>query len=189
MTHHWYRKGSSGVLTKVRMPSSAPERKPWSNNGQSQVSRMLDPNISIEAFLLPDYILQNAFSYITYLCPQRPDMAEKLKAKRPPFSRQCVSPTLLSNIGMKAFRKSFFLKDIKRYQNVRRQLFRKRVIAYIFVEIRRIHSQNSTKTTSFFTERHIAFIVTKSPFMPFNFEYGTYNSMIYSFYVIYLTGT
>lgn len=65
----------------------------------------------------------------------------------------------------------------------------KRVIAYIFVEIRRIHSQNSTKTTSFFTERHIAFIVTKSPFMPFNFEYGTYNSMIYSFYVIYLTGT
>lgn len=42
----------------------------------------------------------------------------------------------------------------------------KRVIAYIFVEIRRIHSQNSTKTTSFFTERHIVFIVTKSPFMP-----------------------
>ena len=108
MTRHWYRKGSSGVLTKVRMPSSAPERKPWPNNGQSQVSRMLDPNISIEAFLLPDYILQNAFSNITYLCPQRPDMAEKLKAKRPPFSRQCVSPTLLSNIGMKAFRKSFF---------------------------------------------------------------------------------
>ena len=65
----------------------------------------------------------------------------------------------------------------------------KRVIAYIFVEIRRIHSQNSTKTPSFFTERHIAFIVTKSPFMPFNFEYGTYNSMICSFYVIYLTGT
>lgn len=108
MTRHWYRKGSSGVLTKVRMPSSAPERKPWPNNGQSQVSRMLDPNISIEAFLLPDYILQNAFSNITYLCPQRPDMAEKLKAKRPPFSRQCVSPTLLSNIGMKAFRKSVF---------------------------------------------------------------------------------
>ena len=65
----------------------------------------------------------------------------------------------------------------------------KRVIAYIFVEIRRIHSQNSTKTPPFFTERHIAFIVTKSPFIPFNFEYGTYNSMIYSFYVIYLTGT
>ena len=108
MTRHWHRKGSSGVPTKVRMPSSAPERKPWPNNGQSQVSRMLDPNISIEAFLLPDYILQNAFSNITYLCPQRPDMAEKLKAKRPPFSRQCVSPTLLSNIGMKAFRKSVF---------------------------------------------------------------------------------
>ena len=108
MTRHWYRKGSSGVLTKVRMPSSAPERKPWPNNGQSQASRMLDPNIPIEAFLLPDYILQNAFSNITYLCPQRPDMAEKLKAKRPPFSRQCVSPTLLSNIGMKAFRKSVF---------------------------------------------------------------------------------
>lgn len=131
MTRHWHRKGSSGVLTKVRMPSSAPERKPWPNNGQSQVSRMLDPNISIEAFLLPDYILQNAFSNITYLCPQKPDMAEKLKAKRTPFSRQCVSPTLLSNIGMKAFRKSVFLKDIKRYQNIRRQLFRKWLIVNI----------------------------------------------------------
>lgn len=131
MTRHWYRKGSSGVPTKVRMPSSAPERKPWPNNGQSQASRMLDPNIPIEAFLLPDYILQNAFSNITYLCPQRPDMAEKLKAKRTPFSRQCVSPTLLSNIGMKAFRKSVFLKDIKRYQNIRRQLFRKWLIVNI----------------------------------------------------------
>ena len=49
MTRHWYRKSTSGVPTKVRMPSSAPERKPWPNNGQSQVSRMLDPNISIEA--------------------------------------------------------------------------------------------------------------------------------------------
>ena len=58
-------------------------------------------------------------------------MAEKLKAKRPPFSRQCVSPTLLSNIGMKAFRKSVFLKDIKRYQNIRRQLFRKWLIVNI----------------------------------------------------------
>lgn len=80
----------------------------------------------------PQVILGHvSFSNITYLCPQRPDMAEKLKAKRTPFSRQCVSPTLLSNIGMKAFRKSVFLKDIKRYQNIRRQLFRKWLIVNI----------------------------------------------------------
>lgn len=130
MTRHWYRKGSSGVPTKVRMPSSAPERKPWPNNGQSQVSRMLDPNISIEAFLLPDYILQNAFSNITYLCHRGQTWLKNSKPSVHHFhgnvSRRRFYPTL----GWRHF-VNRFLKDIKRYQNIRRQLFRKWLIVNI----------------------------------------------------------
>ena len=44
----------------------------------------------------------------------------------------------------------------------------KRVIAYIFVEIRRIHSQNSTKTTSFFS---IAYRCQRSSYIRLGLQY------------------
>ena len=50
-------------------------------------------------------ILQNAFSYIMFLCPQRSDRAEKPETRNTRFSRQCALKTLLSGFGLKAFRK------------------------------------------------------------------------------------
>lgn len=50
-------------------------------------------------------ILQNAFSHIMFLCPQRSDRAEKPETRNTRFSRQCALKTLLSGFGLKAFRK------------------------------------------------------------------------------------
>ena len=50
-------------------------------------------------------ILQNAFSHIMFLCPQRSDRAEKTETRNTRFSRQCALKTLLSGFGLKAFRK------------------------------------------------------------------------------------